>query len=176
MIALLANAAHGYMTEISISEVAVISNEEGEFRILFKLEAIDIPDSCRIDFATIVLPRLVNSPEVAFEVCAVTEPWSAATVSWTGPWSNDGGDLSDACLASWVIHPGVDGPGHFIDVTESVRSAHEGAADYGLIIKPVAGSRTGFDENLKPLFAKLGDLKVMVLYRGRDSRRGPEKR
>ncbi len=172
----LANAAYGYMTEVGISEVAVISNDQKEFRLLFKLGALDIPDSCRIDFATIVLPKVVNSPEVAFEVCAVTEPWSAASVSWTGSWSSDGGDFADACLASWVIHPGVDGPGHFIDVTEFVRSIHKGAADYGLIVKPVDGTHAGFDENLQSLFTGLGQLKVRVLYRGRDSRRGPEKR
>jgi hypothetical protein len=176
VIVLVANAACGYVTEVSISEVAVISNEEKEFRILFKIGELDIPDSCRIDFATIVLPKVVDSPEVAFEVCAVTEPWSAATVSWTGSWTNEGGDFAEACLASWVIHAGVDGPGHFIDITEFVRAVHKGAADYGLIIKPVVGDQEGFNEDLQTLFTGLGQLKVRVLYRGRDSHRGLEKR
>jgi hypothetical protein len=167
VVALLAGQAYGYMKEIDISEVAVISNESGEFRVLFKLGDLDIPESYRIDFATIVLPKVQNSPSAAFEVCAVTEPWSAATASWTVPWSKDGGDFTEACLASWVIHPDVDGPGHFIDVTEFVRSVHSGSDDYGLILKPIDGGQDGFDEDLQTLFSGLGQLKVRVLYRRR---------
>jgi len=61
-------------------------------------------------------------------------------------------------------------------MTDFVRAIHNGEDGYGLIIKPAGDTETGFDEDLEPVFAVLGDLKVRVLYRGRDRHRGPRER
>ncbi len=160
--------AYGCVTDIDISRTGVISDRNGEFRILLGLDEIGIPDIHRIDSACIVLPKRRDSAEVALEVFAVTEPWDAATVSWDYPWSKSGGAYSDTCVCTWVIQPGVGSSGHFIDLTEYVRAVMAGRTDYGLMIRPVGDSDAGFSSQEASVFSGLEYLKLRVLYRGRD--------
>lgn len=164
----IANTAFGYVAEVSISEVATISNEQGESRVLFKLGDLGIPDSSEIDFATIIMPKSQNSCVVAFEVYALATSWNGSTVGWNTPWSKAGGDLGESCISTWVIHPGVGEPGHFIDMTEYVRSVANGEPNYGLIIKPTGEASAGFGGCGVAVFSGLGSLKLRVLYRGRN--------
>jgi hypothetical protein len=164
----LTGIGYAYVAEIDISESVRIYNEQNEFRILLKFDEIAIPDSFRVDFASIVLPKTQDSVEVAFEVCAVSQAWDASTVSWSYPWSKTGGDFSDTYVTRWVIHPRAGSPGHFIDVTEYIRAVVKGGADYGLIIKPAGDGETAFGTDAAAAFSGLGELKLRVLYRGKD--------
>jgi hypothetical protein len=168
VIMLTANAVFGYVAEVSITEVASISNEQGEFRVLFRPADLEIPDSSKIDFATIIIPKTQSSRIISFEVCAVTRPWSSSAVGWSTPWSKAGGDFAESCISTWVIHPGVGESGHFIDVTEYVRSVASGEPNYGLIIKPVGEGPEGFSEDGVAVFSGLDGLKLRVLYRGKE--------
>jgi hypothetical protein len=159
---------YGYVTEMEISEVKLIYNEQEEFRILLKFETPSIPESYRIDFASIVIPKSQDSTHVPLEVYELSRSWNAATVGWGSPWEDQGGDFSDACTARWTIHPGVGSHGHIIDVTEYVRSIVKGEDNHGLIITPVGDDDGGFCQSVAPVFCGLGSLKVRVLYRGKD--------
>ena len=157
-----------YVTEIGIAEVAKIENDRGEFRLLVKLEDIEIPRYARIDFATLVLPRTRTKTIIPIEVRPITRPWSKATVSWYAPWERQGGDFDETCVTKWTIHPGAGGPGHFLDITDLVREQVRGGEAYGFVIKPYDAARversSGFPAPVDGSFAGLRDLKVRVLW------------
>ena len=160
--------SRGYVVEIDITAVALIYNEHGEFRVLLKFEAPDIPDSFRVDFASIIIPKCQDTPEVSVEAYGLSRPWDASTVGWSYPWDGDGGDFSAVCLSKWAIHPGVGARGHFIDVTEYVRSIVRQGGNYGLILTPAKGSDTGFSPDAARVFSDLESVKLRVLYKGKE--------
>ena len=76
---------HGYVTELEISQVRLIYNERNEFRVLLGLETPNIPESFRIDFASIVIPKSQDSSKVSLEVYELSRSWSTETVGWGYP-------------------------------------------------------------------------------------------
>jgi hypothetical protein len=168
LVLLLASPALSHVTEIGIADVAKIQNDQGEFRLLVKLEDPKIPETARIDFATLVIPRTKTRAVIPLEVRPLTKPWSAATVSWYDSWQEEGGDYTGERLARWVIHPGVSGPGHFLDITDLVRTEVKSGNGYGFIIKPLdaagVGRGSGFPSRADEVFVGLKDLKVRVLW------------
>jgi len=124
-----ASTALAYVAEVDISEVAYIYNEQDEFRVLFKFDDLQIPDSFIVDFAAIIIPVSEVSSEIPIEVYAVSRDWSASSVKWDYPWQQAGADFSDTCLTRWIIHPGVGYPGHYIVVTEYIQRIVKGHQD-----------------------------------------------
>ena len=160
---LIPSISYSYMIDVDISDVTFIYNEKGEFRVLLKFETPDIPDSFRIDFASVILPKCEDTPEVQLEIHSLSPPWVASTVGWNYPWENEGSDFSEAVVSRWTIQSGVGARGHFMDMTEYVRSIVKRGGNYGLILVPASDNGAGFRPDAASVFAGLGAVKLRVL-------------
>jgi len=127
--------------EIPIAEVTKLSPSDslqaGRFLIRFSLPKE--LDGATIDFAQLEISLGIEQAEdrpVTLECCALAKDWNAQTVSWSEPWSNPGGDLSDSNKTVLTLYSG----GEMFcrtNITHLLQVWADGGANYGLILKAV---------------------------------------
>lgn len=159
--------------EIPIDEVTELSPPDslqaGRFLIKFSLP--EELDGATIDFAQLEIKfgieQQVNRP-VTFECCALVKGWDAETVTWSQPWSNPGGDLSDSNKTVFVLYSG----GETLcraNITHLVQAWANGETNYGLILKAMQDknlSLSRLDSSALPPGVKA---RVKVWYTSREA-------
>ncbi len=159
--------------EIPIAEVTELSPPDslqaGRFLIKFALPKE--LDGATIDFAQLEINLGIDQQEkrpVSLECCALVTDWDAATVSWSEPWTNPGGDLSDSNKTVFTLRSG----GEIFcraNITHLLQAWADGEANYGLILKAVQ------DQNLSLNMVDMSVLppgvkaKVKVWYTSREA-------
>ncbi|MGB2804431.1 MAG: DNRLRE domain-containing protein, partial [Candidatus Zixiibacteriota bacterium] len=131
---------------INVSNACIISpgNDSLSSRVLFKFDLPSKLSDKRIDYAEVVFKASIDTlsrHSVMFAGYPVTTEWSGATASWSGIWTNEGGDYNDSLYEIGLIKSGSDGVVRF-DITRLVRSWQQNSmSNYGLIIIPVEEER-----------------------------------
>lgn len=132
--------------DINVSNACIISpgNDSLSSRVLFKFDLPSKLSDKRIDYAEVVFKASIDTlsrHSVMFAGYPVTTEWSGATASWSGIWTNEGGDYNDSLYEIGLIKSGSDGVVRF-DITRLVRSWQQNSmSNYGLIIIPVEEER-----------------------------------
>lgn len=131
---------------IEVSEAAVIvpSNDSISNRPLFKFDLPSKLNDKRIDYAGIVFyakSDTLSRHPVLFAGCPVTTNWNKTGVSWSNPWTTEGGDYNDSLYEIGMIKARGDGRVRF-NITRLVkRWVHGAAPNHGIIIIPIEEDR-----------------------------------
>jgi hypothetical protein len=132
--------------DIEVSNVAVIApaNDSLSPRLLFKFDLPSKLDDKRIDYAEIVFyakTDTLSRHSVLFVGHPVTTNWNNTGISWSNPWSTEGGDYNDSLYEIGLIKAGSDGKVRF-DITRLVkRWVHDSVPNYGIIVIPIEEER-----------------------------------
>jgi len=127
--------------EIPIDQVRELSPPDTlqAERFLIKFSLPKELDGATIDFAQLEIKLDIEQAEnkpVTLECCPLVKEWNAEMVSWSQPWSNAGGDLSDSNKTVFVLYSGGE---TFCraNITHLVQAWANGETNYGLILKAV---------------------------------------
>ncbi len=130
--------------ELSKASVLTPANDSLSSRLLFKFDLPSKLNDKRIDYAEIVFyPKTdtTSRHSIMFAGYPVTTDWNKATASWSGPWTNQGGDYTDSLYEIGLIKARGDGKVRF-DITRLVKEWQQGSIpNYGLIIIPLEEER-----------------------------------
>jgi len=132
--------------DIDVSDVCIISpgNDSLSSRVLLKFDLPSKLSDKRIDYAEVVFEAKIDTLSrfsVMFAGYPVTFDWNKAAVSWSGSWTNEGGDYNDSLYEIGLIKAGGNGVVRF-DITRLVTSwQQEAISNYGLIIIPLEEDR-----------------------------------
>jgi hypothetical protein len=132
--------------DIQVSEAAVIvpANDSVSSRLLFKFDLPTKLNDKRIDFAQIVFYAKIDTSSRYSALLgghAVTTNWNKAGVSWSNPWTIEGGDYNDSLYEIGLIKARTDGKVR-LNITHLVeRWVHESVPNYGIIIIPLEEER-----------------------------------
>ena len=127
---------------IEVSSVGILmpGDDSTSYRLLFKFDLPSKLNDKRIDYAEIVFFAEVDTlsrHSVLLVAHPVTTGWNNAGVSWSNPWTTEGGDYNDSLYGIGLIKPRRDGRVE-LDITRLVkRWVHESAPNYGIIIIPL---------------------------------------
>ncbi len=113
------------------------SDTSGELRLLMKFVLPEELEGKSVDFACVSFDASCAGEKgaVSLEAFRVTTDWDAATVSWSGPWKEDGGDWDSGVSADWVVAAG-DGKTVYLDVTDFVNVwLKEPSRNFGILVK-----------------------------------------
>jgi hypothetical protein len=132
--------------DIEVTDAGFITpgNDSLSSRLLFKFNLPSKLSDKRIDYAEVVFKAKIDTLSrysVMFAGFPVTTDWDKATVSWSGSWTNEGGDYNDSLYEIGLIKARSDGVVRF-DITRLVTAwQQELIPNYGLIIIPVEEER-----------------------------------
>ncbi len=127
--------------EIPIEKVVELSPPDSlhAARFLINFSLPEEVDGATVDFAQLEISLGIEQTEnrpVTLECCALVTDWDAGTVSWSQPWSNPGGDISDSNKTVLALYSG----GEMLcraNITHLLQAWVDGAPNYGLILKAV---------------------------------------
>jgi hypothetical protein len=147
MVILCSNSAFSdNRVDIEVSNAAIIApaNDSLSPRLLFKFDLPSKLNDKRIDFAEIVFHAKIDTlsrHSVLFAGYPVTTNWNNAGISWSNPWTAEGGDYNDSLYEIGLIKTKGDGKIRF-DITRLVkRWVHESVPNYGIIVIPIEEER-----------------------------------
>jgi len=132
--------------DIEVSNACIISPgvDSLSSRVLLKFDLPSKLDDKRIDYAEVVFYANIDTlsrHSVMFAGYPINSDWNKATASWSGTWTNEGGDYNDSLYEIGLIKARGDGKVRF-DITRLVTSwQQESLPNYGLIIIPVEEER-----------------------------------
>ena len=132
--------------DIDVSDACIISpgNDSLSSRVLLKFDLPSKLSDKRIDYAEVVFRAKIDTLSrfsVMFAGYPVSSDWNKASVSWSGTWTNDGGDYNDSLYEIGLMKARSDGQVRF-DITRLVTSwQQETISNYGLIIIPLEEDR-----------------------------------
>ena len=132
--------------DINVSDACMINpgHDSLSSRVLLKFDLPSKLSDKRIDYAEVVFKAKIDTLSrfsVMFAGYPVTTDWNKATASWSGTWSNAGGDYNDSLYEIGLIKARGDGQVRF-DITRLVTSWQQVAiSNYGLIIIPLEEDR-----------------------------------
>ena len=121
-----------------MDEVIVLQcPEDGSFHILLSFSGLDVLDRTVLS-ARLVLPAIEVEEPIRIQARPVSRAWSAASVSWTTPWSEPGGDVRPVVRGTSRLHPDRSSslPISF-NVSQAVRGiVNDGEGNYGFLLLP----------------------------------------
>jgi hypothetical protein len=164
-IAVLAIETPGFsgQLEIGVNQVVFIESPEGGYRALLTFDVTDAIMDSEIEYAKLVLPYALVSPNVDLEIHSISTSWTIGSVSWNSPWHDAGGDYAPVPHAVSHLHPGQpEGKEYFIDVTEHLRELQTGQENHGFIIMPTVENGQGFDASIRELLEPAGSLMIRL--------------
>lgn len=138
-------AANSTYWESPVKQVGSISPKlSSQFgRLLFKFDLPQQLDGVTIDYAELVFtatPDTGNGYICLMGAYPVTRGWTSDNISWSGTWSNSGGDYADSIYSTCVIRTSADRPTR-MDITDIVQMWAGGdLANHGLILMPLENS------------------------------------
>ena len=153
---------------LPLEDVTVISNDQGQSRILFGFGRLDELREELITSAwiSIPLPGYAPTSDVTVEVHGLATAWRGTQPTWNSPWVTAGGDLDDTDSYDITLDQGRRADLLRLDVTHMVRGMADGSfPSNGFILSAYAAGRTAFNN---PEMAVLGELrggKLTVSYR-----------
>ncbi len=128
--------------EVSNAGIITPENDSLSSRLLFRFDLPSKLDDKRIDYAQVVFTAKIDTLSrysVIFAGYPITTAWDNASVSWSSPWANEGGDYVDSLYDIGFVKAG--GEARF-DITHLVARWQQGSMpNYGLIIIPVEEER-----------------------------------
>ncbi|MEZ5064760.1 MAG: hypothetical protein R3B81_08475 [bacterium] len=145
------------------TEQALITNGAGLGRFLFRFDGTtalrdELVTAAWLDVAC----GWVSEDVLSVRVAPLDRAWSSASVTWTSPWHDAGGDLARAFITAEDVRSAT----VRLNVTEWVRSHFAGdVEDYGLLLTVDDGARGGFTPGERALFGDLPDASLIVEYR-----------
>jgi hypothetical protein len=153
---------------LPLEDVTVISNDQGQSRILFGFGRLDELREELITSAwiSIPLPGYAPTSDLTVEVHGLTTAWRGSRPTWNSPWTTAGGDLDDTDSYDITLDQGRRADLLRLDVTHMVRGMVDGSFPAnGFVLSAYAAGRTAFNN---PEMAVLGELKggkLTVNYR-----------
>jgi hypothetical protein len=119
-----------------------------------------------VDFAMLCFPALSVTNETApvgIEACPLTTAWNVGAVSWTGPWTNPGGDFDSSSPVSFAVMAG-DSNQVTLDVTGYVLAWQNSAANCGVILTRSQTEGGGFGTEVGNLGAAVAVARLKFYY------------
>jgi hypothetical protein len=141
-----ATASADNRVDIYVSNAYLMSpgNDSLSSRVLLRFDLPSELDDKRIDYAEVVFKAEVDTlsrHSVTFAGYPVTRDWIGAGLSWSSPWTNEGGDYNDSLYETGLIKARGDGTVRF-DITRLVTAWQQRSlTNYGLIIIPAEEER-----------------------------------
>jgi hypothetical protein len=165
----LAGTARAGIVEVSVDVAKEIVREDEQSRVVLKVSDLSFLTDQLVRWASleIPLPQRTIDRDLELFVYPVARSWDAATVSWTTPWQNPGGDWSEDALGHSRIRAGRTATSLRFDVSGIVRAVAEGReANLGFILLP-GGDSDGrrFVGNERLMLAALSNATLRVSYR-----------
>lgn len=156
-------AAQARRQGLSVTDITAITDGEGSYRILFRLQGLDRLQGAMIRRAAIRIPHGATDLDRPFEVrvCPVTTTW-AADADWDRGWDTPGGDFDHELYGRATVHPDRAGA-MVLDITVPLKEMveHDRFAD-GFILTAVSRGRDAIDSDELLLFQSLGTAEVEV--------------
>lgn len=131
--------AEGKELLVDASQVASIkpSVDSREMRLLMQFEMPEELADKTVDFACVSFDASSSGERgaVSLEAFRLTTSWQEGNVSWSGPWTKNGGDWDNDASADWVSPVG-EGKTIYLDVTDFVNGwLKEPSGNFGIIVK-----------------------------------------
>jgi hypothetical protein len=164
---LLAGTASALDAAFPITRVVTISGGMGGSRVLLDFGSVSALSEELILSARLVVPLSGNTPlnDVEVNVTGLTTSWGPGA-TWTSPWTTPGGDVDRTLMSAVTVRVGTQAALLDVDVTDVIRSMAEGDAPAnGLLLKPDAVSRAGFNGAEMAVLGDLAGGEIRVTYR-----------
>ena len=130
--------------EVSNAAMMVAANDSLSNRLLFKFDLPSKLNDKRIDYAEILFHAKIDTLSrysALFAAHPLTTNWNKTGISWSSPWTTEGGDYNDSSCGIGLIKTRNDGKIR-LDITHLVkRWVHESVPNYGIIIIPLEEKR-----------------------------------
>jgi hypothetical protein len=166
-----AEAGAPSIVEVPVAEVILLESVRDEsFRILLSFPDLDGLSGKTVVSARLMLPTISVEAPLRLQARAVACDWSAETVSWTTPWTDEGGDYRQGVRASCLLRPDREASSISINITSAVTEIVEnGEANFGFLLLPDAprgtgeSRRAGIPSALRSSFSSLDHAKLLLL-------------
>jgi hypothetical protein len=141
--------ALGETLSVALSDIAMITGNIRDRNVARIVIHVDVPDQvlkARVDFAALEFPSFIgdSSPRPVTVVAhASQKAWGREDVSWTKPWTHQGGDFDSLSRAFFTALPG-DKNGVVLNITQTVRDWKHGRGKHGLFLKRPDAEGGGF--------------------------------
>jgi hypothetical protein len=153
----------------SVDDVTVIShtvNNQMLSRVLFTVD-LDLPEGVVVDHARFRLPNLSISgleDDLVLIVVPVAAEWNPATVSWTTPWSEEGGDCVWSRAMAYPVKSGFSGTleGELFNVVEEWWKGE--LENHGLMVTKADLAEYSLGAEVSALGTVLGSAEIVVEY------------
>ncbi len=175
---LLALLGVGHADELTLEmlEVAVMTSEMGESRVLFRTEDWAATSSTVVTSASLTLPSSgwseADSSEAsglfAIQVLPVSEAWSSIGAEWDERWLDASrGSFGVETYARELIDPSRAARSDFsLDLTGVVKQAiDDGTFANGFLLAVPASEGSGLDERELGAFASLGRARLTIRFK-----------
>jgi hypothetical protein len=130
------------------AEVAAISNESDESRVLVAVTLPENVDNQFVTTARLLLPgpRQQLPRELELIVSPVSRSWAPEGVTWTSPWNTAGGDISTEYSQVTRIPAGTSLSEVSLDVSQAVRAMAFGEIEnHGFLVTVAHHQGEGFN-------------------------------
>ncbi len=165
---LAASPALGESSVRSVSEVAMIEDGEGKGRVLIQWDsAIEAQHfTVRRAMLRFNLEGEQAQRSIRLHVHPITRDWSPGTATWSGGWSNPGGDFDAERVARAEINLARGSSEVVIDVTRAVTEVFESGETWnGLILTTDPADGVGISSSDLARFGALDEAAVELSWR-----------
>jgi hypothetical protein len=164
----LGQSAYAASTSLGVQDVAVITNDAGEGRILIRTQDIGDMRSAVLGRATLILPAggNVEQRRLHVQVHPITRTWDAYGVDWNSGWSRPGGDYLDDVYARCTIDLAAAAGTIGIDVTNIVLEILDGSVEaHGFLLTVPPHDGNGLPPADLVRFQGVRDGRLEISYR-----------
>lgn len=153
----------------ALSDVAVIANESGESRVLFRVSGLALPDR-DVAIRRAALRFSLRGDSAArrsqLRVYPVSTEWDAGSVDWETSWRTPGGDFEDDVFARTKVEYSRGAHEVTIDLTGLFKEVYErGREAHGFLVSVAPYEGDGIRSEDLERFQDLGDGQIELLYR-----------
>lgn len=129
---------HAAQVNFSVVQTATIDSTSSDAgRLLFKFDLPEELDEAFIDYAELLFkaePKPASLRRVVVGGFPLTKDWNEGNVSWTNPWTDDGGDYIDTIMAT-CLNSKEEARLTSLDITEILRLwIEEEISNFGLVL------------------------------------------
>lgn len=166
---LLVASANAHEAIGGLGQVAVIANDDGDARILFRTTGLTLPE--RNVAVQRALLRFWMQGELAdrrseIRVFPISRDWNPTTVDWEGSWTEPGGDFDRELYARKEIEFSRGSHEVAVDMTLLMKEIYEGGlADFGFIVSVADGEGEGIRSEDVGRYQGVGNASLEIRYR-----------
>lgn len=160
--------AHADDRGATLRDVAVIQNDQGAIRVLFRTDGLEGLGNVAISRATLTIPTVgvVQDRAVELRVYPVTRAWDPGSVDWYAGWDRPGGDFDEEVVSVARLDLRSAMPEAVFDVTGPMKEILESemeADGFILTVAPTEGDGLLIDD--LPRFGGLAAASLDIAYR-----------